>query len=787
MKKSLENLNMTGRLIALFVLSVIMTNVTAQAGASIAGTIKEAGSSEAVPFANIALFDSTGAKLVGGAMSDLNGEFVIKGANAGTHHVRISAIGFETLFLEIEVERDTQVKLGEIILFTTDITIEGVVIVGERVKAMSGADKTIFNVSRKMQEASTSGADVLKLIPGVQVDLQQNISLEGSSNILILVNGRERDRNYLSQLTAAQIDQIEIISTPSSAHNGAVNGVINVILDRKNDSGLDGHIHVEIPTSDSEIYLFPSYSLNYGFKKLNIFTSYSGELAYLDIQERLSRKIFSESGSHEIISTQNVRQKNWSHRCHFGFDYNLNERNQLNFYGFFNPYSWEHDGDVELTTSGNETPDWFAQKEDNDMNNSAFYSIFYKHVFNERAGHEITADASFYSLNAENTTTFSNPESGYYQVNSTKPRQENMSFKLDHKVPIISSMTLNSGIQVKKQDFKDKLSQDFSWIEETQAAYSELHFDSKKIDLLAGIRFEHSEIGLHDQDIKKHRELLPSLNVNFKLANSQSIRFSYRKSYSRPRLHQLNPAVYINDPYSIQAGNKNLQPELKHNISIEHSRRFENSFIATRAFYSQTVDAINTFTHINRDGIFETNTFNLGTLHRYGLQFTGSFSIGNSFSLQPYLRLLEVQTAPNKTGRESGLKNTRNPGLESGFSAMANLKHGITASVLFQYNTPNHELQRAYYSGALYFVSLEKMFGRSFKAGITSGVPFSRTFVYNGYEIENDDFSMQSEGVVRMSAVPVWFKLTYQFSTGKTRARIVRQTETIEKQPRKGF
>ncbi len=787
MKRTSEKMNMTGRLIAVILLSIILGTVAAQTGTSITGTINETGSGEAVPFANIALFDSSGATMEGGSISDLNGDFIIKGVNSGIHNLRISAVGFETLFFEIEVESDTHVNLGEIMLHATEIAIEGVVIVGARVKAMSGADKTTYNVNRKMQDASTTGADVLKLIPGVQVDLRQNVSLEGSSNILILVNGRERDRNYLNQLTAEQIDQIEIISTPSSGYDGAVTGVINVILDRKNDSGLNGHIHVEIPTSDAEVYLFPNYSLNYGYKNLNIFTSYSGELAYLDIQERRHRKIFSESGDLEIISTQNVRQKNWSHRFHYGIDYYLNKRNQFNFYGFYNPYSWEHDGNAELTTNGNETPDWFAQKEDDDMNNSAFYSIYYKHIFNESTGHEISADASFYSLKAENTTTFSNPETGYHQVNSTKPRQENMGFKLDHKVPIKSSLKLNSGIQAKKQELVDKLSENFSWSEAMLAAYTELHYSDKKLDVLAGMRMENSVIGLHDNDAKSYRMLLPAVNVNYRMANSQSIRFSYRKSFSRPRFHQLNPVVYVNDPFSTEAGNQHLQPELKHNISIEHSRRFENSFIATRAFYTQTSDAINTFTHINSEGIFETNTFNLGTLHRYGLQFTGAFSIGSSFSFHPYLRLFEVNAVPNKIGRESGLTANRNPGMESGFSAIVNLKHNLTASVLFQYNTPDHELQRAYYSGALYFVSLEKMFGRSFKAGITSGVPFSKTFVYSGYEIENDDFFTRSEGIVRMSTVPLWFKLTYQFSTGKTRARIDRQTETIENQPRKGF
>jgi hypothetical protein len=254
-----------------------------------------------------------------------------------------------------------------------------------------------------MQDASNTGADVLKLIPGVQVDLKQNVYLEGSSEILILVNGRERDRSYLSQLPAGQVDQIEVITSPSSKYDANVTGVINIVLSKELDAGFDGHVYLEIPTLKSEIYLFPAYSLNYGFKKLNFFTSYNGELAYLDIHQNLNRKIFLQDGVEEIISTSYLRQKNWSHRFHYGFDYFLNKKNHLNFYGFYNPYSWEHDGHVELQTSGNDETYWTAQKEDADINHSSFYSLYYKHLINGADGHEISADASLYQSKTENS------------------------------------------------------------------------------------------------------------------------------------------------------------------------------------------------------------------------------------------------------------------------------------------------------------------------------------------------------------------------------------------------
>jgi len=84
-------------------------------------------------------------------------------------------------------------------------------IVGERIKAKSESDRTTYNVTKKMLEVSNTGTDVLKLIPGIQIDLMQNVSLEGSPDILIFVDGKERDKSFISQLSPDQIYHIELI------------------------------------------------------------------------------------------------------------------------------------------------------------------------------------------------------------------------------------------------------------------------------------------------------------------------------------------------------------------------------------------------------------------------------------------------------------------------------------------------------------------------------------------------------------------------------------------------
>jgi outer membrane receptor protein involved in Fe transport len=371
-------------------------------------------------------------------------------------------------------------------------------------------------------------------------------------------------------------------------------------------------------------------------------------------------------------------------------------------------------------------------------------------------------------------------------VNSVSPQQNAASFKVDYSLPLSSGLKLSAGMQFKKQLMKDDLSEDFRWEEETRAGYAALNFTSGKFDVQTGARYENSNMGMNNAGSNNFRALLPNIAASYKINTSQNLRFAYRGSLAYPHLYHLNPYQAVDDPFSIRSGNPGLKPENRQNISFEYSRRFEHSFIAMRLFYIKTTDAINLLTHINGNGVFETRPYNSGELHRYGIQFTGALTFGKTISFNPYLRFFEVNTKPNNMATEKGIAHSRTLAMESGLSAVASFKHDITASVMFQYATPVREMQRSYFSGALYFVSVEKAFGQGFKAGMVSGIPFSKSFIYQGYEIEAQDFHSRSEGVVRMSAIPLWFKFSYQFSTGKKRSGIDRATETYEQQ-RKGF
>lgn len=790
MKKIFETpnqLNQVIKRVLMMILIIIWLIPVYAQQLTVKGKVLEQNSNEPVPFANVALFSITGSDLITGVAGDLDGNFSITCNNSGAYRIQFSAIGYETISRDIEFLHESTLDLGNIYLPFEEIKLEGITIIGNRIVAVSETEQMVFNVNKKMQDVSSTGVDILKLIPGVQMDIRQNISLEGSRNILIQVNGRERDRSFLSQLSAEQIDKVEVISNPSAQYDASVTGVINIVLNKDKNSGFSGHIYGEIPLSQSEIYIFPNYSLNYGAGKLNFFTSYNGELSQFKIREGYNRKYENGNGNQEIVSRQSINQKTWSHRFHYGFDYFINEKNQLNFYAYYNPYSNEHDGNVELSREGDTPLQWHAKKDDTDKNHSGFYSLYYKHIIDAKTGHELALDLSYFNMNGENTTHYYNKETGYVQINSLNPLQKSLNAKLDYSLPLNNNVRIISGIQLKQRDLSDSKNSDFSYVNQNLAAHASVSFKAGKMDLLAGMRFENSLSESEGSDSDNISTWLPNLAFNYKFSTAKSLRFYRRSAISYPGYYQLNSFISIDDPFTLNSGNTGLNPVLRSDWTVEYAYRFNNHFISTGLFYNKITDAINQFTILSDTGIFETTRSNLGEISQYGVQFSGSISLGSKGGFQPYFKVFELHSSPNSFALKHGIKSRKQFAFGSGFSAFANLGSNFTATLMFQYTSPLNEIQSNSFSGAQYFLSLEKELGRGFKVGMVTAVPFLGKITYQGSEISGADFYSRSQGDIQMSTVPFWFKFSYNFSKGKERSKIQRRIEETEEKRKKGF
>ncbi len=783
MKTIKSTTRLTQKFTFIFLLMMLIgRSLAAQSPITLSGTVADKDTGEPIPFVHIALMDSSAENLLTGTVSDIDGIFTLTHSFSGNAVLRFSSIGYETEYKPVHAANE-EIDFGEISLAFASLSHEAITVVGE-VTARTAAGRTSYYLNDTMEKSAASGMDVLKMIPGIQVDFMQNVSLEGSRQIIIFVDGKERDRSFIHQLQPSQISRVDIINSPSAGYDANITGAINIVLHEKTERHFNGHLLVEAPSTTSEMYLFPAYSLNYGTGKLNFYTSYNGEFSYFDVQE-FSQRTFSDN---TWTSIQNVHQQYWSHKFHYGVDYRLNHRNELSFYGWYNQFSQENSGDARFTRTGNFNDNWNAVKEDEDRNRSAFYSFYYRLIPGNKTGHELSFDAAYHTLNAENKVTYLNRDSEFFQENRMQPSQQALRLRMDYTLPLSGNFRINSGLQTRMQTIRDEGPADFRYSDDTAAAYGAIQFNSSQVDLQVGMRVENFSFGMKGDDINNLTSLFPSASVSYRFPESaHNLRLSYRRSADYPHLYQLNPYLSADDPFSSRTGNPELKPSFRQDVNLEYSLLFGSSFISATLFFTQINDAIQRFSAIDSNGHLETNFFNLGRVRQKGIQLAGALQFSDRTGLQPYLRLYEINTLPVDFARNQNLADKRAMAYEAGFSAFADLGSGVTANLVMQHAGQVQEIQRSAYSGTLYFVSVEKTFSRGLKAGIVSGLPLSKEFVYDGHKINSPDFNYRSEGSILMSAVPFWFRLNYQFSRGSAHHRIMHDDGIAPRVPRKGF
>lgn len=789
LKKVFYQQNLMVKTWCLLVAIFLSTGLYAQNKSSVTGKVLETNSNQPVLFATVSLMkiSDTSSQLVTGSISDENGVFFISTIQNGKYKIKVTSVGYKQATKDIDITTSDTIDAGTIFLKDSTFFMAEAVVVGERTKGKSEGSKTIYFMNKKIIDASGNAPDMLRHIPGVTVDLKQNISLEGSWNILIFVDGKERDKSFVSQLNPSQIDRVEILNTPPSNYDGSVSGIINIILKKERKAGISGYVFSEIPTSQSVVYSFPTYSLNYSFKKINLYTSYNGEINYENIDELTKREMRDDTLALNISSVQYVRQKNLSHKFHYGVDYYLTSRDVINFYGFYNPYSYEQDGNVVAKAEGTNNQVWDMHKEETDKNRNIFNSFYYRHQFNEQ-GAEMTIDISNACLWSNNSIAYldeAENESPAY-INTETTRQTTKSLKTDFAIPMGEKVKISAGLKAKTQAMQAKTSEGFNYDETVYAIYGALNYKKPKFNFNIGLRGEDAETKLAGNFHKTSAYFLPYLAFHYKLNAQQNLQFSYRRSVNRPSVYYLNPFVYVDDPYTVRKGNPLLESEVRDCFNLDHSIQFKVSYISYGLFYDAITNAISNLTFLNDSSAFETQVMNLGTIHQYGWHFSGSMKFG-LLTFNPSLRLYRQSTFGNNLAKQYGVKNRNNLVFESGISSVLSFRHDFALSFIFQYATAKNNMQDNTFGDAIYFIALDKTFKKNLKVGIVSALPFSKTIVYQGSKIEAKDFSSLYTGNLKLPVIPIMFRVSFQFNTGKNRALINRDKEEVDKRPKQGF
>ena len=296
------------------------------------GTIVEESNGKGIPFVNVGLFRQVDSVFVSGAASDDKGRFELVAPN-GDYRLQVSAIGFQTFEQELAVKGNQD--LGKLQLKEGSTKLSEVTITEKRPLFAVEGEKTMYNVAEDPSIQTGTLSDALQNAPGVEVDVEGNISLRGTSSVEVWINDKpshmtaENLKTYIQTLPANSIDHVEVITNPSARYGSNADGIINIVTNAKIQKNEFFSFGVNASTSP---YIGPWASYVWSNDKLTFNAYINGGYGVWKGSRFSDQSLFNEAhqlANHEIDSSI-YNNKGYNTGGYFSLDYEIDTANSIN-------------------------------------------------------------------------------------------------------------------------------------------------------------------------------------------------------------------------------------------------------------------------------------------------------------------------------------------------------------------------------------------------------------------------------------------------------------------------
>jgi len=605
--------------------------------------------------------DSTMAKY---SVTDEKGNVEFRDVAKGKYIAFISQTGFENYFSPIFAIDSIhwQITLPEVVLKAKEL--KEVVVTTKIPTIQHFADKTVVNVQESLLSSAGTAYDVLQRSPGVMIDQNDNISLNGKQGIMVMIDGRITPMsasdiaNLLKSMPAESIDKIEFITNPSAKYdaNGSA-GIINIVLKKDKRMGLNANVFGGYTQS-----IYPNTSDGFSFndrtKKMNIFGSYN--YAYRGSSNSINLRTNFYNGTEFAGGTEQyeyLKAPTADNTARFGIDYFLSDKTTI---GFIADGSIEQFKTTETTTTyvdsadGEKSFNQTSSYSPNTINNYAG-NLNLKHVF-DSAGRELLVNVDYanYNNNSYQTIntdyyTMQNYESGSpTALYGYLPGMLNIySLKADYDGVLDNKSTLQVGVKTSYVKTDNAVyfynganssapvdttqTNHFIYSENINAAYISYGRTIPKALLQFGIRAEQTvadgnQVTTGQTFFKNYTQLFPNFSIDDSLTANQQLDFSATRRIDRPTYDQLNPfSLYINPNFYLR-GNPLLQPQNAYTFQLTDTYLQKYSIDIT---YTHTIAPITKVIVpiAGTQDIVQQTDDNLTSSDYYGVNLTAATSV----------------------------------------------------------------------------------------------------------------------------------------------------------------
>ena len=658
---------------------------------TITGTVKEHQTNEAIPYATVALYSISDSILISGVITNDEGVFVLEKVAQGDYYLKISFMGYrdytiDPLVLSTSV---TEVNLGAIHLEHNYEALDEVVVKSKTMTIKNTVNKQVLNVSSNLSATGGTALDALKLSPSIQIDSDNNIKLRGSTNFIVLINGKPttlKALDVLKQIPANSIKDIEVITNPSVKYNaegGA--GIINIILKKGYVSGLNGMANASVGTRDK---YSGDLTINLNKEK----TSYSLTIDWRDYTKTAKnnyyRTLYNENNIHyaSMLQDRTFIDSNLGFR--FGLDYNPNEKTNIS-YSFHTGYN-KIDGSVLNTNSGYTVPESTEEHKYN-----PFYAEVKPTFFTNNLGvtRVLNDNKDQLSLNLYYSYIdyfFNNNQYSYvtdenrniiddepYRLDITNRNNSNdVRFDADYTHNISEQNSLETGASYHQYNrFLNLTYSEFDydqndWVnhpeytgkytfnEGVYAAYVNLNSSFWGLSSSFGLRMEYTDRILisknTNEKYKYHKaNFFPGISLNKDVTENANVKFALTNRINRPDEYYMNPYPEFQDDYFYSEGNPYLIPEIVRNYELGYNYSKENTSFASNLYYRTTQDKIEQKLTVEDDDKIHTIFHNDAGDKALGVELMYNFNLNDRWSVNANTNLFYYDIWANIDGIRS--------------------------------------------------------------------------------------------------------------------------------------
>ena len=624
--------------------------------ALVKGQLFGEGDNEFLPYATISVSkDAKMTTTVKKLPTDGKGFFKTE-LSEGDYFLAFQYVGKNTLVKQISVPKGgKELDLGKIVVMESSTELEEVSVVAQAPLVKVEIDKLTYNLKDDPESATSNVLDMLRKVPLITVDADDNVQLKGGSNFKIYLNGKPSNMlannpsQVLKSMPANSIKDVEVITDPGAKYDAeGVGGIINIVTDKRVDDGYVGSVGAGLDSRggyNGNAYVTTKYG-KFGFTgNTNYYTFKSP-----DSESTFERRDFSRQP--ETI----LRQDGES-----GFDgsglmlsgmisYEIDTLNLISL--SLNGYNGTgtNNTNTKVTSTGGYIYGYDRISKGTNEHGSIDLSADYQRSFKKKG--EFLTLSYRYGNNPNNSEgeTITENIAGTpilrledYRTRSFNDADGNEhTGQIDYVNPLTTNHTIEAGL---KYIYRDNSSEgqnmyfnsiENKWLEDVSrkndlqhdqyiaSGYASYGFKKDKFGLKAGLRAEQTKqdvnfISKNDSVIKTDFfDLVPSLALSYQMSMTQTLRLGYNMRVYRPGIWHLNPYINNIDPLNISYGNPDLDAEKNHNISLNYGSFSQKLNLNASINYSITNNSITQYQFVE-NGVNNSTYDNIGKSQSIGL------------------------------------------------------------------------------------------------------------------------------------------------------------------------